>query len=791
MKRLSAASMLAIMASSPAAFAQAAPGGLAQPAPQSPVPESPVSESPAPQSTDSGGVADIIVTANKRAQSLQDTPVAVTPISQDRLQSLNVVAVSDIAQVAPSISFIASPTPQSSQFVIRGVGTFAANDALEQSVGVVIDGIPMARLGGSLTDTVDVSQVQVLRGPQGTLFGKNATAGVISIDYQNATFEPSKSIRLLVGSHAELRGQATVNAPLSDSVAVRLSGWYSRRDGYIDAVNQRDGDLGDFVNRGVRAKVAILPTSNWRIDLTGEYSRNWGDGSLQTIRGYLPLARDRIIQQVDLSQGVVAGPDNLSTSKDFPENSVIEQWRSAVNSTTSFGDIDLTAIVGYVKTKTDNIMDTDFTDSRTFAQGSVTHYSSDLEQFTVETRISNTDKGPLQYTAGLFYYKFDESANQNAANLLTTALPSALTSFDQQIGIHTRTYAAFGDISYDIGQVRLMAGGRYSHETSNGTYVRRASREFVRPNILFGAVSLVNPDNVYKDFSWRVGAQWRPTERVMVYATANRAYKGPGFNYTLNISPAQFSVNQGVIDAEIAKSYEIGMRSEFFDRQMTFNLTGFYSPFSNFQVTSVLPTVPPSLSTVNAPELLAKGVELEFAVHPRALPGFTFDGSVVYNDTSYSDFPAAPCYVGQPQAAAPTSAVGVCAPVAVGSTLFVQNVTGLRSVGAPEWQTNLTARYEAPVSNRLKAFGQVNFTYQTKVQFSVGEPSETIQKAYGIVNLAAGIGDEDDAWRLSVYLKNATNQRFSTRILQSNPSITQTIPFQALRTVAVALDVKF
>lgn len=745
---------------------------------------------PAEQSN-AGELGEIIVTANKRAENLQSVPVAVTPVSSDRLKSLNVASVADLQAVAPSITFVAAPVPQNAQFVIRGVGTFASNDALEQSVGVVIDGIPLARLAGALTDTVDVGRLQVLRGPQGTLFGKNATAGVISVDYQNALLENSQSARLFAGTHGELRAQGTANVMLSDKAAARLTGWYFRRDGYIKARNQADGDLGDFINRGARLKVALLPTSDWRIDLTGEYSRNWSDGSTLTIRSYLPVARDLIIQQVDLSQGVVAGPNNLRTSKDFPENSHVEQVRGVVNSVLNLGAVDLTAIGGYIHTKSENISDFDFTDSRTFAQGSVNHYTATLKQLTGELRISNADKGNLNYTAGLFYYNFDETAQQNATNLLITGAPSTLTSFDTLIKISTTTYAAFADVSYQIGKLKLLAGGRYSHETSNGSYNRMRSAEFIRPVVLFGPVSLVNPDNVYKDFSWRFGAQWQVTDNIMLYGTASRAYKGPGFNYTLNISAAQFAANQGLIKAEIAKSYEIGIRSQLFDKQLTLNLTGFRSPFRNFQVTSVLPTVPPSLSTVNAPELLARGVELEFALRPHALAGFTLDGSLVYNDTHYADFPQAPCYVGQPQATAPTSQVGVCAPVAAGSTLFVQNVSGLRSVGAAKWQANVTARYETAVSDRLKAFGQANFNYSSSVQYSVGNPASTVQKPYGIVNLTAGVGADDDRWRLSFYVRNLTDKRYATRIVQSNPSTTQAIPFTALRSFGTSLDLQF
>lgn len=204
-----------------------------------------------------------------------------------------------------------------------------------------------------------------------------------------------------------------------------------------------------------------------------------------------------------------------------------------------------------------------------------------------------------------------------------------------------------------------------------------------------------------------------------------------------------------------------------------------------------MPTVPPTLSTVNAPELVAKGLELEFGLRPRAIPGLSFDGSVVYNDTRYSDFPRAPCFVGQPQVTTPTNEVGVCARLEPGSNLFVQNVSGLRTVGSAEWQANITGRYEVPVNERLTAFGQANFNYSSSIQYSVGNPETTIQRPYGIINLTAGVGASDNAWRLSFYIKNLTDKRYVSRIVQSNPSTTQGIPFSALRSFGTSLDVQF
>lgn len=771
MKLHTTASMLALMIGVSAAHAQSAPTPRA--------------------AGDTVNAADIIVTANKRAENLQTVPVAVTPVSEQQLKSLNIVSVTDLSQVAPSLNFVGAASPQSSQFVIRGVGTFAFNDALEQSVGVVVDGIPQARLVGSIADAVDLARIQVLRGPQGTLFGKNATAGVIAIDYQNAILDKQEVVgRIFYGSYNEARGALTANLPFGQDFAARLTGFYGRRDGYIDAPHQSDGNIGSFVDRGVRLKLAARPIPNWRIDLTGEYTRDWNDGSIQTARAYLPVARDLIIQQIDLSEGVVAGPGNLKSAKEYPENGVIEQERGVANSVLTFGNVDWTTILGYNHTYSNNIFDYDFTDSTTFAQGSVTHYISDLNQFTAETRLSNAAKGRFNYVAGFFYYKFDETAHQNATNLLTTAAPSTLTSFDQLIGVHTHTYAFFGDINYKIGKFTLMAGGRYSNETSSGSYDRTASKEFPRPNVLFGVLDVVNTPTTYKDFSWRFGLQYHPTDDIMLYGTASRAYKGRGFNYTLNISAAQFALNQGIIKEEIAKSYEIGLRSQWFDKQLTFNLTGYISPFTNFQVTSVLPTVPPSFATVNAPKLLAKGVELEFAVRPRQSP-FSIDGNIVYNDTHYSDFSQAPCYVGQPVAAAPTTAVGVCAPVSTTSTLQVQNVDGLRAVGAPEWQANITGHYDTRLTETLKGFALVNINYNSSQQYSVGNPTSTIQPAYTVVNLTLGVARPNDRWRLSFYVRNLTDKRYTTRIVQSNPTTTQTIPFNALRSFGGSLDFRF
>ncbi len=325
-------------------------------------------------------------------------------------------------------------------------------------------------------------------------------------------------------------------------------------------------------------------------------------------------------------------------------------------------------------------------------QQGITHYRSTVRQYTSEVRLANASSEAFRYTVGLFYYNVHVLSHQNAQSP-TVAPPVA--SYDTLADVTTKNYdPPSADLSYDIGKLTLYAGARQSRERTTGSFDRTKSIDFPIQTTIGngGPLSVVAKPITYNDFSYRAGAQYHATDAIMLYVTASRAYKGPGLNFGPSFTAAQFAVNGGYVAPEIAKNYEIGVRSQFFEKQLTLNLTGFYSRYTDFQVTAVLPTTPTSFATVNAPLLIAKGVELEFAAVPyHALPGFRLDGSVVYNDTHYGDFQNAPCFTGQPVSATPSLIPGVCSPRGGAN---VQNVSGFRAVGAPEWQVNLTARYE-------------------------------------------------------------------------------------------------
>ena len=762
-------------------------------------------------------VRDIIVTASKRAQNVQDAPVAVTAVSEEKLQSLNITNTANLAAMAPGIVFVPAPNPNNLQFVVRGIGTYSTVDTLEQSVGVAIDGIPLGRIAGAVVDAVDVARVEVLRGPQGTLFGKSATAGLVSVVNNKARVGETEAIgRVYYGENEELRVQGTVNVPIGDRAAIRLSAWDFSRDGYINAPKQSDGNIGDFHNWGLRGRFAFEVTPNWRLDATAEYSDNTNDGVQQTTRAYMPndfvaLPGARTIAQINASMGIVPGPRNLTVGSEVPIGGYVKPEFYHLESNWETGDVTLTSITGYRRIKSSQISEYDYSASEPGSFTTYLHYKSDTNQFTTELRLANGSSNAFKYTLGLFYYNLDvenSSFEQTARNVPSLPAPFFATGRFPVSTMNTKNYAAFADLNYDVGQFTLIAGARLSHERSEGTFNRSLPRDgapaeggsdtsiYIPGSAVAGYTPLSVASSVnYDDFSWRLGAQFKPTDDVMLYATASRAYKGPGFNFAADLTPTVFAQTRSIVRPEIAHSYEIGLRTQFLDRQVTFNLTGYYAPYKDFQITAALPGTGGNGLTytiINAGEIKAKGVEAEFAFNPRgALEGFAINGDLTWNDTEYSDFTNAPCYALQPRSATPDSTPGVCAAPSVGSTASVQSVNGMRTVGNPEWKLNAFARYDRPVTDSLNLFGQAHYYYQSAVQYGVGANPATLSPGYNTVDLTVGIHAADNRWRLSVIGKNVFGERFVSRLVTNNPGLMQVVPYEAFSSWGAALDIKF
>ena len=771
---------------------------------------------PAP-AADQGGVQDIIVTAAKREQNLQNVPISVTAVSEERLQTLNVTSTANISAVAPGIVFVPAPNPNVVQFVVRGVGTFAFADTLEQSVGVAIDGVPLGRVAGAVVDAVDISRIEVLRGPQGTLFGKSATAGLISIVNNKPNLHTTSFTgRALYGENEELRVQGTVNVPLiQDVLALRVSGWDFSRDGYLNAPKQPDGNIGDFHNMGVRARLAWQATPTLRFDASAEISSNWNDGTTTTTRSY--LANDFLsykggptIAQINASMGIVPGPNNRTIGVELQGiGGHVKPQFYQFEGNLDLGAVTLTSLTAYRRVKSDQIADYDYSASQANSYRTYQNYRSTTTQLTQELRLANAGNQKFQYTLGLFYYDLNvprSSIEQDTLNVPTFPPPYYARGRQIQVTMNTKNYAAFADTNLRLGKFNLLAGARLSREESTGTFNRVSPQYAAGANgqdlsiFLPGSTAVGFPPYFvatsvkYTDFSWKVGGQYHVTSDVMAYVTASRAYKGPGFNFSNDLTASTFALNNAVVKQEIAHSYEVGVRAQLFDHTLTLNASAYRSPFDNFQITAGIPNALGGLTytIINAGQIVAKGVEGDFSWHPRgALHGFSLDGNFAYNDTKYTDFANAPCFSGQAVASAPTDTPGVCAPIAVGSGATKQSVNGQRTVGSPEWQINLFGGYEHPVTDGLSAFLRTHWFHQTSIQYGVGANPGTLVGGYDTVDLSVGIRDRDDRWKLSVIGKNILDQMYTVRAVTSNPGLVQIIPYEAQSSWALALDVKF
>lgn len=779
-------------------------------------------EAPAPAQASEAAApdlsGDIIVTASKREQNLQQVPIAVTAVAETRLQSLNLTSLSNLSAVAPSIVFVPAPNPHVVQFVVRGIGTYANADTLEQSVGVAIDGVPLGRLAGAIVDAVDVARVEVLRGPQGTTFGKSATAGLISVVTNNADLDAlSGSLRGFYGENDEFRVQGTINIPIiDDTLAVRVSGWDFSRDGYLYAPNQLpDRNIGDFHNQGGRIKLGWQATPDLRIDFGAEISDNFNDGLLYTTRSYLSSDRiaipgGRTIESINTAEGVIPGPRNLTAPAEAELGGYVRPRFYTGEVNWDLGDVTLTSVTGYRTVKSKQLAEFDYSNSVANSYQTYQRYQSGYHQFTSELRLANSGAGPFQYTFGLFYYDLDVIDSTIEQTYLRNPVLTAAVNYSAGrrlvSNMNTKNYAAFADTSYSFGKLKLIAGARLSREISKGTLVRTLPMDGSPTQ---GDLSLYVPGSrtlngytpldlktsvKYTDFSWRAGAQFQVADGIMTYATASRAYKGPGFNFANDLTPAVFAIDQGRVDPEIAHSYEIGLRSRLFDRLVTLNLSAYYTTFDDFQITAALPGTAGGLTftVINAGQVTTKGLEAEFGIHPRgALEGLSFDGNLSYTDAYYSDFTNAPCYVGQPTTNTPTTTPGVCAPAVAGSTARLQSVNGFQTVGSPKWQVNLFAAYDRPITRWANGFIQAHYFMQDDLQLAVGKNPLTVVPGYETVDLTVGVRAPDDRWKLSVIARNLFDTFFITRLVTSNPGLVQVVPYEAFRSVGVALDIKF
>lgn len=716
---------------------------------------------------DDGKLQTITVTATKRVQPLQSTPIAVSVVSGAELEEANLNNMSTIVQQMPTVNFRTNASNKDSSLFIRGVGTISTSPGVEPTVSMVLDGVVTARPGQATLDLVEVERIEVLRGPQGTVFGKNASAGVISI----ITKAPGKRREGYLDLGAYQGGEYRVRAGLSgeiakDTVRGSLSLLHAQFDGNV--TNLKDGStVNGYDRQGLRGRLDITPTQDLKIALIADYSKSedttpTGVVVRTDVRAYPSNAVTNNPLFLAALSPVVPSAENRTINNEMLTRVQDENAGLSAQVDYSFGQHQLTSITAYRTWKNTQFQDLDrlATPYRQFTQ-SADRGDLDFSQLSQELRVANTGKQFVDYVAGVFYLegKNDEQYRRDVTRCAATtaaALPSGLVpcsagslTTDNGVanyGVRNKSMAAFGEGTFNFSSsLRAIAGVRYTRDDLSYYHGRVASATGV-PGVA-ATRARVEGSTTASAWSGRLGPQWQVDKNTMLYATYSRGYKGPAYNVFFNMSPLQ----DNALAPEKSKSFEVGLKTELWDQRLRLNLAAFDTRYDGYQanvpdlVNGVIVT-----RLINAGKVGTKGVELDLTA--RVTSDFSVTASVANIVARVKNF------------ACPPNAAASC------------DINGKPLPFSPDWKASVRAKYHQSLGGKLALEYGADLSWQSKVNFDLQQQPDSFQDAYAILNASLALTSQD-GWRVALVGKNLTDKSYST-LVQQNPgqAITRYVP---------------
>ncbi|MCL9981704.1 MAG: TonB-dependent receptor [Erythrobacter sp.] len=710
-------------------------------------------------------VEEIIVTAQKVKENVQDVPIAITAVSGDRLDQAVVFNLENISAIVPSVTFRKGTTGANSAIVMRGVGTITFSIAAEPSVSTVVDGVVLSRSGQAFLDLVDIERLEVLRGPQGTLFGKNASAGLVNIVSKGGsdTFEAEGSIDYFEGD--EVRMKAALSGPLSDNLTARVTGFYGTFDGNITNVNQGGKrEVNGYKRFGTRG---ILDYSNGGTEL--RLIADYFESDDNCCADVTAVSRGAVLDaELGLPGGSAQGEDQRFINHDLVTRAKDRQW-----SITGSGDFDITdthtlsVVLGYRNWFNEEFRDGDFL-PRAIVGTPQLHDNGVVrtEQLSAEVRLASDQTKSFFYQVGAFAWQSENSqvftrrnvtcASStlpvdprtgarpcNLTDTVNTIFPTA-TSFSD---VTSTNFAVFTQATYRFTEKLSLTGGlRYTWDDLEFTHTRAPAVNATNGLPATGPGTNLNPagglianggngtntsagSTDTGNLSGRAVLQFEPTEDIMLYGSYTRGYKGPAFNVFFNHTAP---TNAIPISEELSDSFEVGLKSQFWDRRVQFNLSAFMVEYDGFQANNfVLLNGAVVSNLTNAGTVESKGFEADLVFAP--IDGLNFRASAAYADAKVKEFNP------NPATNAPDARNGTKLPL------------------APEFVYTIGGDYTADLGG-LQLYLNTDYRH-TSSQFSdLGEQGPI--DAYGMWNASVGFSDPDDKFRVTFHARNLTDDSY-------------------------------
>jgi outer membrane receptor protein involved in Fe transport len=762
---------------------------------------------------DTTEVEAVIVTAQKREQNLQDVPIVVNVVSGQQLQDAGVKDVKDLQVLTPGLSVTSSTGGAQTSIRIRGVGTIGDNPGLESSVGTVIDGVYRARSGVAFGDLGELERLEVLKGPQGTVFGKNTSAGVINVITKAPEFDFGANAELTYGNHNARGAAASITGPIGETVAGRLFAAIRKRDGFYDVSNgagpstQKDNDDQDVFT--VRGQLLWLPTDTLTIRGMIDYTERNEHCCLDVTTVVGPTGA--IIDALAADAGTLRPGDpfrrlayaNRESNQDIKDKGISLQADWEINP-----DITLTSITAWRDWKNYQANDIDFSSADIWHRPDDGQTYSKFETFSQEVRLAGRS-GPFDWMLGGYYS--DEQLNTSAFTPFGTAYETyfglllsggtnpntvsaltgrptgtnyipgqgALDRFDHS----NKGVAVFTNNTWHITDAfELTFGLRYSDDTKkvfaqyrNTAPGNACAAAIARPIPAAARAALCAPgaDPAFNNVDTRqkrsedrlggtVKASYRFSPALMTYVSYANSHKSGGFNLDrARLAPGVINTDTSFA-AETVESYEAGFKSNLFDNRLILNAAAFDQTFKDFQLNTFTGI---SFVVASIPKVTSKGVDVDL-VWRTPVPGLTATGGVTYAVTQFGNF-------------VPGAGVGPRLPTS-------------RLSYAPLWSTSWSAAYENDIGSGLRLRASLSGRYTSA--YNTGSNLDPLknQKELTLWNGRIGVGSEDERWTVELFAQNLTNEDYF-QVVVDQPLQTGTYAafLGAPRTWGVTLRSKF
>lgn len=732
-------------------------------------------------------IETVVITARKQEENLQDVPITVSAISGATLAAERLDRVADYSAKFANFTAVQQNT-RVSTLTVRGLGGNANSDGSEASVGLIVDNVFFTHPGFAWLDFLELEGVELAKGPQGTLLGKNTTLGALVVTTQKPSFDPSLTVTGTAASHDRYQFRANLTGPiLGDKLAGRITAYRDTGGGYVTNLFNGDefldndrwsvrGQLlyaGDgFTNRLIAEHYETEEFNNYypaisdpQTFINGAPRDGWSN-RLRTRFAYDPSFEGRDGANVDTQERIVSRTDGLSNQADW-----------------DIGDHTLTSVTAWRRLYFRPYNDSDGTPFAINRGG----YDVDVDQYSQELRLASPQNGPLEYQAGIFLMRQDVRSDfrvlfydDATRYFVSPALPSLVLN-----GVESRpdgraetdTAAVFGQASYDFTDKLSLTGGlRYTYEkreASNEAYALGGAA-LTGPLAAFapfraavtGPSFLVEGEESSDALSWLINPSYRFSDNILGYATISYGEKSGAAN--LGARPG----DRIIIDPEKSTNYEAGLKTTLLNGRVVLNGNIYRTEIEDYQgtITTVTGSGTRSFLT-NIGEVSLQGVEFEGSA--RASEALTLSFAAAFNDARYDSYTEAPLPIEHLFPGGPISA----------------DLSGTRVPSAPKFTGQISLNYAQPVTDQLTLFGYANQTWRSDTAlYTLSEYAR--QEAYGLTNLGLGVRAIDDRWSLTLWARNLFDEEYATAFGAASATAPYIQILGEPRTVGITLTAK-